>query len=310
MMHSYREAFGEALSELGETFKNLIVIDTDLSKSTKTIYFANKFPDRFIQIGISEQDAVGTAAGLSIGGRIPVLAVYSMFLLRAWEQIRNIIARDNLNVKIVGTHSGLSDYMDGASHQCFEDIALMRILPNFTVVSPSDITSTKSLLKQILGFRGPAYMRLGRDNSTLIYRDEDEVTLGRANILSEGEDITLISHGAMTQYTLSVAEKLSKEGYSVNVIDMHTIKPLDREILSRRKVLSTPIFVIEDHSIYGGLGSAVAEYISTSNPRHVFRIGVEDRFGAGARNFLELLDYMGLTPDKIISKVKVILDGI
>ncbi len=310
MIYSFREAFGETLSELGDTFKNLVVLDTDLSKSTKTIYFAKRFPDRFIQLGISEQDAVGTASGLAIGGKIPVLAVYSMFLMRAWEQIRNTIARDNLNVKIIGTHSGLSDYMDGASHQCFEDIALMRILPNFTVVSPSDIISTKSLLKQILGFRGPVYMRLGRDNSTKLYEDEDEIILGRANLLMEGGDITMVSHGAMTQYTVEAAKILSKDGYSINVIDMHTIKPLDREILNRRGISSTPIFVVEDHSIYGGLGSAIAEYISNANPRYVFRIGVEDRFGVGAKNYLDLLKHMGLTPENIVEKVRVILNGI
>ncbi len=310
MMYSFRDVFGETLCELGETFKNLVVLDTDLSKSTRTVYFARKFPDRFIQVGISEQDAVGMASGLAISGKIPVLAVYSMFLLRAWEQIRNTVARDNLNVKLIGTHSGLSDYLDGASHQCFEDIALMRILPNFTVVSPSDTTSTKSLLKQILSFRGPVYMRIGRDNSPHIYEDEEEIILGKANILFEGSDITLVSHGAMTQYTLEVAEKLTREGFTVNVIDMHTIKPLDIDILSRKRILSTPIFVIEDHSIYGGLGSAIAEYLSMTHPSHVYRIGVEDRFGTGAKNYLDLLEYMGFTPNKIVNKIKVVLNGI
>lgn len=310
MIYSFREAFGEALAVLGESYKNLIVIDTDLSKSTKTIYFMRRFPDRFIQLGISEQDAVGTASGLAIGGKIPLLATYSMFVLRAWEQIRNTVARDNLNIKIVGTHSGLSDYKDGSSHQCFEDIALMRILPNFTVVSPSDTTSTKSLLRQILSMRGPVYMRLGRDDSIKLYDDEDEIVLGKANILMEGSDISLVSHGNIMGYTLKAAERLRREGYSVGVIDMHTIKPLDIEILSMKNISTTPIFVVEDHSIYGGLGSAIAEYLSMFRHKYIFRLGIEDRFGSGSRDYHTLLRYMGFTPDKIVDRIKVFLNGI
>ncbi len=306
MSMSFRDSFGEVLLELGGIYRNLVVVDTDLSKSTRTSYFARKYPERFIQVGISEQDAIGTASGLAIGGKIPILAVYSMFLMRGWEQIRNTISRDNLNVKIVGTHSGLSDYMDGASHQCFEDIALMRVLPNFVIASPSDIVSTRSLFKQIIGLRGPAYFRLGRDNSSKkIYETEDDVRLGKSNVLCDGNDIAIISYGAIVQNVLDASNVLKKRGITATVVDMHTIKPLDTKILNRLSNKKTPLFVVEDHSIYGGLGSAVTEYLSESNPTRVFRLGIEDKFGIGELSYERLLDVMGFTPQKIADKIEV-----
>jgi transketolase len=310
MSGSFREAFGEALVEAGEVIKDLVVIDTDVASSTRTIYFAKRFPDRFIQVGISEQDAAGTAAGLAIAGKIPVLVAYSMFLLRSWEQIRNTIARDNINVKLVGTHSGLSDYLDGSSHQCLEDVALMRVLPNMTVVSPSDEVSTRSLLHQILGFRGPTYFRLGRDNAPSVYEDEDDVEVGKANVLVDGGDLTIISCGALVSVALEAAKRLRGGGLRVRVIDMHTIKPLDVSVVERAARDAPPIFTLEEHNVYGGLGSAVAEVLSERLPTRICRLGVGNEFGTGGRSYEELLQYFRLTPEYIVEKIRVVLDGV
>ena len=310
LFKSFREAFGESLVELGYIYRNLVVVDTDLSKSTKTIYFKKRFPKRFIQVGISEQDAVGVAAGLAIEGKIPVLASYAMFILRGWEQIRNTISRDNLNVKIVGTHSGVSDYMDGASHQCFEDIGLMRILPNLVVVSPSDPISTKTLLEQLMGFRGPAYMRLGRDNAVELYDNPDDIVLGKSNVLMDGEDLSIISYGAMVKNSLDAAEILRKKGFSVEVIDMHTVKPIDEDRLNRIAKKGRPLFIVEDHNVYCGLGSAISEYLSERHPSFVFKIGVEDRFGVGETSYFSLLEFLGLSPNKIVEKIGVRINGL
>ncbi len=308
--NSFREALGHALLDAGEAFKNIVVIDTDLATSTRTQYFAERFPDRFIQVGISEQDAVGTSAGLAIGGKTPILVSYAMFILRGWEQIRNTISRDNLNVKIVGTHSGLSDYLDGSSHQCLEDVALMRILPNFTVISPSDTISTYSLVIQAIEQYGPVYIRLGRDNAETIYKTEDEVTIGKANTILDGEDFTLVSYGGMLPITLRAANILMKKGYKPRVIDMHTIKPLDKKILYKAAIEASPIIVVEDHSVYGGLGSAVAEYLSNEKPTKVLRIGMDDRFGTGDLTYEGLLEYVGLSPRRITERIVGELNGI
>lgn len=304
-MGSFRKAFGEALVNAGEIIKNLVVIDADVSNSTKTIYFSNKFPDRFIQVGISEQDATGTAAGLALMDKIPILATFSMFILRSWEQIRNTIARDNLNVKIVGTHAGLSDYLDGASHQCFEDIALMRVLPNMNVIAPADEVATRSLFYQILEFKGPTYFRLGRDNAYKIYKYEDEVRIFKANVLMDGDDLTLISYGALTWIASKVAYILKNKGFKARVIDLHSIKPLDKDVILKAAIETGLIFVIEDHNIYGGLGSAITEFLSEKRPTIVHRIGMLDIFGTNARTYDELLNYFNLTPEKIVRRIMV-----
>ena len=307
---SFRETFGRTLVEIGYANRNLVVIDTDLARSTRTIYFWREFPDRFIQVGISEQDAIGTAAGLAIGGKTPLVACYAMFVMRGWEQIRNTIARDNLNVKIVGTHSGLSDYLDGGSHQCFEDIALTRILPNFTVVAPSDTASTASLLKQIIDSKGPAYMRLGRDNAYDIYKDEDEVRLGKANILNEGRDIAIFTYGSMTGIVLETFKILRRRGIDPYIIDMHTLKPIDKDVITWIADLDIPIFTVEDHNIFGGLASIIADVLTTYKPSKIYRIGIEDRFGTGEISYERLLDYFKLTPKHIADKIEVTLNGL
>lgn len=305
---SFREAFGEALVEAGEIIKNLVVIDTDVANSTKTIYFAKRFPDRFIQVGISEQDAVGIAIGLALAGKIPVLTAFSMFIMRGWEQIRNTIARDNINVKIVGTHSGLSDYLDGGSHQCLEDVALMRVLPNMTVIAPSDEISTKSLFYQILEFKGPAYFRLGRDNVYNIYEREDDVTIFKANVLRDGEDITIISYGSFVSLSLRTADILSRQDIDVRVIDSHTIKPLDITTILKAAKETNTIFVLEEHNIHGGLGSAIAEMLAEKYPTKLYILGIPDVFGTGGRSYEEVLEYFNFTPEKIAYKISGVLD--
>ncbi len=251
-IESFREAFGRALVEIGKENENVVVLDADVKSSTKTIYFEKAFPDRFFQLGISEQDLVSTAAGFAIAGRVPVASAFAAFMMRAWEQIRNTIARDNLNVKIVTTHSGFSDFMDGSSHQCLEDIALMRTLPNMGgVIVPADAYATRTLLRQIIENEGgPFYMRLGRDHAVRVY-DDEELEIGKAEILREGEDIFLIACGPTVPIALEAAERLRDLSVG-GVADFHTIKPMDEGTLLKIAKKANLIVTLEEHSIFGG----------------------------------------------------------
>ena len=301
---SFRKAFGEALVEAGYLNEDIIVLDADTPKSTWTKLFANTFPHRFINVGISEQDLVSTAAGLAIAGKIPVVAGFSMFLMRGWEQIRNTISRDHLNVKIVGTHSGLSDYMDGASHQCFEDIALMRVLPGFIVLVPGDeIATRKIVLEALLEHKGPVYIRLGRDNAPKIYDEFEEFPIGKLKIIEDPGDIVLFSNGFTLGLALEVANELKRHGISAGVADVYTVKPLDKDGIIKLSKKVNLVVAIEDHSIYGGLGSAIAEVLSESYPKRILRIGIRDEFGVSARSFSQLIEYLGFTPVNIALKI-------
>ncbi|MEM0053558.1 MAG: transketolase C-terminal domain-containing protein [Nitrososphaeria archaeon] len=307
LISSAREAFGEALIEIGEEKDNLIVLDPDVSASTKTFLFRNMFPNRFINVGISEQDMVGIAAGLALEGFIPIITGFSMFILRAWEQIRNTIARDHLNVKIVATHSGLSDFADGASHQCLEDIALMRVLPGINVVAPSDPTSIKSLLKQLVHMNSPCYMRLGRDYMPRIYENKSDVVFGKANLLEEGQDLTIIACGIMVHFSLEVRKRLIENGIHASIVDLHTIKPIDKrlkEICGR----SDKIVTVEEHNIIGGMGSAVCEMLSEDGFR-IKKIGVPDMFGESSRNYLQLLEKFELSVETITKNILNFVKG-
>ncbi len=301
---SYRKAFAKALVELGVRNKDLVVLDADTTRSTGTLLFAKKYPERFLNIGISEQDLISTAAGLAIAGKIPVATAFAMFLLRGWEQIRNTIARDQLNVKIVGTHAGLSAYIDGSSHQCLEDIAVMRVIPNMSVIVPADAVATYNLtFKAIEEHRGPLYMRLGRDNSPRIYGNNDELLIGKAKILEEGEDITLLACGSAVGLALEVSKCMKKMGISAEVIDVYTIKPLDSSTILRSIRKTGRAATIEEHSIIGGLGSAVSEVLSETYPVRITRIGIKDTFGTSARNYSDLLSFFELTVQHIIKKI-------
>ncbi len=302
---SFRRALAEALVEAGIQNNNVVVLDADTPKSTGTLAFARKFPERFINIGISEQDLVATAAGMALAGKTPIAAAFAMFLMRAWEQVRNTIARDKLNVKLVATHAGLSDFMDGASHQSFEDIALMRTLPGFTIIAPASPTATKKLvLEATLNHEGPVYIRLGRDNAPNIYTESDEFPIGGSKIVEDAVDVAIFSFGPMLGVALEAIKILRRQGIQAGLIDVYTIKPIDRDTIIKQSAKAHLVVCVEDHNIHGGLGSAVAEVLSESMPRRILRIGVNDSFGASARSYQQLLAYMGLTPERIADKIR------
>ncbi len=306
---SFREAFGRALLELGEQVRDLVVVDADVFKSTRTLYFAEKFKERFITVGISEQDLVDVAAGLALGGKIPVASTYAMFMMRGWEQIRNTIARDHLNVKLIVTHAGLSDYLDGSSHQCLEDIALMRVIPGMTVLVPADDVATRQLLFQsVINHKGPLYMRLGRDNAYRVYNEENELKIGQASLLKEGSDVTIIANGVMVAIALETAALLKERKINAEVIDMHTVKPLDTNALLRTASKTGRIVTMEEHNIIGGLGSAVSETLSELKPVFIKRIGIPDVFGTAGQNYEELLHYFNLVSEHITKTIEVFVN--
>jgi len=302
-----REAYGKALVEIGKQNDNIVVLDADLSKSTKTSEFGEMFPDRFFQMGIAEQNLMGTAAGLAASGKIPFASTFAMFASgRAFEIIRNSICYPKLNVKICATHAGLTVGEDGASHQALEDIACMRAIPNMTVINPADGVSTEKAIRAITEYYGPVYVRLGRAKVPTIYDNSMEFKIGKGIQLKDGKDATIIASGVMVSKAIEASEKLAEEGISVRVIDIHTIKPIDKEIIIKAARETGAIVTAEEHNIIGGLGSAVAEVVSESHPVAVKRIGVNDTFGESGKPD-ELLEKYGLTTDRIIKEVKELL---
>jgi len=304
---SFRDAFAEALVELGESMEELVVLDADVAPSTRTSLFARRFPRRFIEVGVSEQDMVGMAAGLAIAGKVPVVSTLSMFLMRAWEQVRNTVARGRVNVKFVATHAGLSDHLDGSSHQCLEDIALMRAIPGMTVVAPADATSTRKLLRDLVRARGPAYMRIGRDYAPRVYDGEDEVELGRVSVLEDGSDVCIAACGLMVHTSLRAARELGRRGVSAMVLDVHTVKPLDEGALIKAARSTKGVVVVEEHSVIGGLGGAIAELLSERAPTRVVRVGVRDSFGSCSRDYRSLLEHYGLTVREVVRAAEGVL---
>jgi transketolase len=303
------EYFGKALVGLGQEREDLVVLDPDVSLSTKTSYFAERFPERFIRVGISEQDMIGVAAGLAASGKTPVACGFAVFVAgRAWEQVRSSVARPALNVKIVGTHSGLSPHADGDSHQALEDVALMRVLPNMTVVVPADAPEAVEALKKLVEMSGPAYMRLGRGATPLVYGDGCEFTIGEANVLRDGSDATIVTNGIMVSMALSTAEQLGREGIDTRVVDIHTVKPLDEATIEKAAAETGAIVTAEEHSVIGGLGGAVAETLTEYKPTPMMRVGVRDRFGESSRSYSELLGEYGLTPEAIREAVLTVVD--
>jgi transketolase len=299
-----RDAYGEALLEIGKNRPDVVVLDADLSGSTKTGKFAKAFPDRFYNLGISEQDLIGTASGLSLTGKLPFASTFAVFETgRAWEQIRQTVCYSNLNVKLVATHSGITVGEDGASHQSVEDIALMRVLPNMTVIVPSDGYETKQVINAIADYYGPVYVRLGRAKVPSIMPDDYEFRIGKAYIFHMGKDANIIATGIMVSKSLVASEILKKDGIDVGVINMSTIKPLDTEILLDASKACRFIVTAEEHSIIGGLGSAVCEFLSENNPIKIQRIGIKDDFGCSGPPE-ELLKLYGLTPDNIIKTIR------
>lgn len=305
---STRAAYGDALVELGKKNENIIVMDADLSKSTMTAGFKKEFPDRFFNAGIAEGNLMGMAAGLALSGKTVFASTFAMFAAgRAYEIIRNSIAYPHANVKICATHAGITVGEDGASHQCVEDLALMRVIPGMTVVHPADAVSTKKLLEQVAEMDGPAYVRLGRLNIPVIYDESADIRLGKGNVVREGNDFTVIACGLMVNEALMAAETLASEGINIRVIDMHTIKPIDEEIIIKAAKETSGIVTAEEHSVIGGLGSAVAEVVSTKCPVKMAMVGVQDRFGQSGKPPLLMEEY-NITAADIVKAVKSLKD--
>lgn len=300
-----REAYGEALVELGKINKDVVVLDADLSGSTKTSSFKKVFPERHINVGIAEADLVGTAAGLATCGRTVFASTFAMFEAgRAFEQIRNTVAYPKLNVKLAPTHAGISVGEDGGSHQSIEDIALMRSIPGMVVLSPADATETKKMVFAAAEYDGPVYIRMGRLGVPVIFDEETyDFQIGIANTLRDGKDVTIAATGLLTYEALKAAEELEKEGISVRVINVGTIKPLDGETILKAAQETRFIVTAEEHSVIGGLGSAVSEFLSEVHPTKVKKVGIYDQFGqSGTGN--ELLEKYELTSKKLISVIK------
>ena len=258
-----RQSYGEELIQLGKENENIVVLDADLSTATKTMGFAKQFPNRFFEMGISEQDMLGTAAGFSVCNKIPYVSTFAVFAAgRAYDQIRNSICYPNLNVKICATHSGITVGEDGATHQMLEDISMMRTLPNMTVICTSDDIQTKWAVKEISKIKGPVYLRLSRLATPVIYNEKQKFEIGKAVQIGEGTDATIISTGDVVCEAIKAKEELEQYGINVRVIDIHTIKPIDKEIIIKSAKETKKIITIEDHSIIGGLGSAVCEVLS------------------------------------------------
>jgi len=299
-----REAYGAALAELGEKYKNVVVLDADLSKSTKTYDFKKKYPERFFNIGISEQDMMGTAAGFATCGKIPFASTFAMFATgRAFEQIRNSIAYPRLNVKIAATHAGITLGEDGASHQAIEDVAIMRAVPNMTIVNPADALSTRKAIEAAIKYNGPMYIRLGRLAVPEVYKDDMEFTVGKGILIEEGKDVTIIAAGFMVHLAIEASIMLKEEGIAAEVIDMHTIKPIDKELIIKSAQKTGAIVTAEEHNIIGGLGGAVAEVLCEEYPVPMVRVGIKDVFGQSGKP-MELVNFYGISAKDIAAAAK------
>ena len=299
-----RQSYGEALAELGRENKDVVVLDADLAGATKTNIFAKEFPERFFDMGIAEQDMMATAAGFATCNKIPFASTFAVFATgRVYDQIRNSICYPNLNVKICATHAGITVGEDGATHQMLEDINLMRGLPNMTVISPSDDTQSKWAVKEASKIKGPVYIRFGRAATPVIYDESTKFELGKAIQFGEGKRATIFATGMMVAEALKAKEELEKEGINIRVIDIHTIKPIDKEIIIKSAKETEKLISIEEHSVIGGLGTAISEVLTDKYPAKLIRLGMKDCFGKSG-NAQALLKYFGLTSKEIIEAVK------
>jgi len=295
-----REAYGKALVELGAKNKDVVVLDADLSKSTKTADFQKVYPDRFFNIGISEQDMMVTAAGLATCGKIPFASTFAIFATgRAYEQVRNSIGYPHLNVKIAATHAGITVGEDGATHQSIEDISLMRGIPGMVVINPADAEETRQAIFAAAEHYGPVYIRLGRMAVPDIHDQNYKFQLGKGEVIREGKDIAIIATGVMVAIAIEAADKLKEEGIEATVVNIHTIKPIDKDLIVEVAKKTGKVITAEEHSIIGGLGSAVAEVLSEEYPVKVKRIGIKDQFGQSGSP-KELLKHYGLTAEDIV----------
>ena len=307
-MTTMREAFGEALIELARTRDDFVVLDADVAGGTGTAVFRDAFPDRFIQCAIAEQNMMSVAAGLSTTGVVPIVTCYAVFAsMRAVEQARNSIAYPEFNVKVIASHLGLDVGPDGPTHQAIEDIAIYRAIPNFRVVAPADPFELKKALPVILDTEGPVYMRTGRSPVPYVFDVDVEFELGRGKVLREGMDVTIIAVGVMVHRALEAAEVLEDEGVSARVVNMSTIKPIDRELIAESASRTGALVTAEDHNVIGGLGGAVSEVVTSTVPVPVERVGIRDRFAeSGDPN--DLAEKYGLTAEAICAAAKRVLE--
>jgi transketolase len=302
-----REAYGKKLVELGKKYDDVVVLDADLSKSTKTINFKKEFPNRFFDMGIAEQNMIGTACGFALSGKKPFASSFAVFASgRTFEIIRNSVCYPNLNVKIAATHSGITVGEDGASHQALEDIALMRVLPNMTVIVPADAVETEQAVEYAYKHDGPVYIRLGRSKVPVIHDINYEFKIGKAFIEKEGKDVTIAAAGIMVSFALEAADKLKSQGINAEVINVSTIKPFDAETIIKSVKKTGKIVTAEEHSVINGLGSAAADALSEYYPVPMKKIGTKDVFGESGKPE-ELLEKYELKPDNIISAVKELI---
>ncbi len=299
-----RQSYGEALAELGEKNENVVVFDADLSGATKTSIFAKKFPERFFDMGIAEQDMMSTAAGMSTFGKIPYASTFAVFAAgRAYDQIRNSICYPKMNVKICATHSGVTVGEDGATHQMLEDLGLMRGLPNMTVLCTSDDTETRWAVKEISKIQGPVYVRLCRLATPVIYDENQKFEIGKAIQIGEGTDATIFATGVVVSEAIKAKEELEKQGINIRVVDVHTIKPIDKEMIVKCAKETKKLISIEDHSIINGLGTAIADVLTEEYPCKLIKLGVKDEFGRSGKA-TELLEHYGLTAKHIVEAVQ------
>lgn len=299
-----RQSFGEALKELGDKNEDVVVLDADLAGATKTNIFGKAHPDRFFDMGIAEQDMIGTAAGLASCGKIAYAASFAAFSTgRCYDQIRSSICYPKANVKVCGTHAGVTVGEDGATHQMLEDLSLMRGLPNMTVICPSDDTQTRWAVEAISKINGPVYLRLSRAATPVIYEEATNFEIGKMVQFGEGTKATVFATGAVVSEALQAQEILASEGIDIRVIDVHTIKPIDREMIIKCANETEKLISIEDHSIIGGLGSAIAEVLTEEAPKKLIRMGMKDCFGKSGKA-MEVLKYFGLVAENIVEEVK------
>ena len=298
-----RQSYGEALLELGKKNKNIVVFDADLSTATKTNIFAKEFPERFYDMGIAEQNMISTAAGMSTCGKIPYASTFAVFAAgRAYDQIRNSVCYPKLNVKICATHAGVTVGEDGATHQMIEDISLMRTLPNMTVLSTSDDVQTKWAVKEISKINGPVYLRLSRLATPIIYGENQKFEIGKAVQIGEGTDATIFATGVTVSEAIRAQEILENKGIKVRVVDIHTVKPIDKDMVIKCAKETKKLISVGDHNVIGGLGSAISEVLTEEYPVKLVRMGINDTFGKSGKA-IELMQYFGITAENIVEKV-------
>lgn len=303
-----RDGYGNALLKLAQTKDNLIVMDADVAKSTRSNWLEDKYPEKFLDMGISEQDMVGTAAGFAISGMLPFVATYCVFLSgRAFDQIRTTVCYDNLNVKLAGAHAGISVGPDGATHQSLEDVALMRALPNMTVVVPCDALETQKATLAIAEVEGPCFIRFGREAVPVVTDESTPFVLGKARLVSDGSDVVVFANGSMVYEAACAAEEFAKREISVMVVDLHTVKPLDEVFVLEAARKTGAVVTAEEHQVAGGMGSAVCEFLSREYPVPIIRIGIEDSFGESGEPD-ELMQHYRLNKEHVLEAVFMALD--